>query len=197
MRNPSIARMRIAGYVLIATGGFLLIRPVSDSMTGRRAQADGAFRLAVETPADSPRTEGEPLGRLEVPRLGLDLVVFEGASDSVLRKGPGHLPGTVWPDRAGTRGHCVLTGHRDSFFRRLESARRNDIVRIRGASGVSTYRLTARRIVRPRDVSVIAPTTEGRLTLITCFPFQWSGSAPYRLVWTAVPAEDDRARGAP
>ena len=196
MRLGSRARTRIAGYALIAVGVVVLIRPASDSFAGLRAQAAAVPRAVAEGAGKSKRTEGEPLGRLELPRLGVDLVVFEGASDSVLRKGPGHLPGTAWPDRPGTPGHCVVTGHRDSFFRSLESARRDDIVRIRGASGTSTYRLASRRVVRPRDVSVIAPSAEARLTLITCFPFRWSGSAPYRLVWTAVPAEDVPARRA-
>ena len=184
------SRIRMAGYALAAAGALILVRPVSHFATGLRAQATAIPRHAVGARVERRAPlEGDPLGRLELPRLGLDLVVFEGTSDSVLRKGPGHLSGTAWPEAPGTPGHCVITGHRDSFFRRLESARRNDLVRIHGASGISTYRLAARRIVRPRDVSVVAPTRDGRLTLITCFPFRWSGSAPYRLVWTAVRAD--------
>jgi sortase A len=177
------------GYALTALGALVMLRPLSDFLTGLQAQAAAVPRPAADVLESRPPLEGQPLGRLELPRLGVNLVVYEGTSNSVLRKGPGHLRGTAWPDAPGTLGHCVITGHRDSFFRRLESARRNDLVRIRGASGTSTYRLATRRIVRPRDISVIAPTRDGRLTLITCFPFRWSGSAPYRLVWTAVPAD--------
>ena len=88
------------------------------------------------------------------------------------------------PDRAG---NCVIAGHRDSFFRRLAKARKDDVVRWHGPSGTSTYRLEKRRIVRPEDLSVIGPASDSRLTLITCFPFDWTGSAPYRLAWSAVP----------
>jgi sortase A len=133
--------------------------------------------------------EGAALGRLELPRIGLDLVVFEGTSEATLRKGPGHLPGTAWPRALDEKGNCVITGHRDSFFRRLASARKDDLVRLHGPSGISTYRLRERRIVRPEDVSVLAPTSDARLTLITCYPFNWIGAAPYRLVWSAAPLE--------
>jgi len=186
-------RFALLGNALAAAGALILVRPVSHLATGLRAQATYVSAPVAASAARSRSPlEGEPLGRVELPRLGLDLVVFEGSSDAILRKGPGHLSGTAWPGGTPASGNCVITGHRDSFFRNLESARRNDLVRIHGASGISTYRLEERRIVRPRDVSVIAPTRDARLTLITCFPFRWSGSAPYRLIWTAVPAEASR-----
>ena len=102
---------------------------------------------------------------------------FERAPDISSRTA---LPGG--PDAAG---NCVIAGHRDSFFRRLADARRNDLVRFHGPSGTTTYRLDERRIVKPEDVSAVAPTRDARLTLITCYPFSWTGSAPYRLVWKA------------
>jgi sortase A len=191
-------RLLVAGNVLVAAGALLLIRPVSDFATGWRAQSTGLSPSAASRPRPSRRpAEGEVLGRLEFPRLGLDLVVFEGSSEATLRKGPGHLPATAWPGAPDGAGNCVITAHRDSFFRQLGSARKNDLVRIHGASGISTYRLDERRIVRPEDVSVVAPTSEARLTLITCYPFSWIGAAPYRLVWSAVPVESQARAGAP
>jgi sortase A len=194
MNRVGLQGRRIIGYALAAAGVLALVRPVSEYTVGLLAQASAIPTRAARV-GNAPLVEGEALGRLELPRLGLDLVVFEGASDATLRKGPGHIPGTAWPNAPGTPGHCVITGHRDSFFRRLESARRNDLVRLHGSFGTSIYRLASRRVVRPHDVSVVAPTPEGRLTLITCYPFRWSGSAPYRLVWTAFPV-DPRERDA-
>ena len=164
-------RIAIFGNALAVVGALILVRPASHIATGLRAQATAVPPASAADARTRSPLEGEPLGRLELPRLGLDLVVFEGTTDSTLRKGPGHLSGSAWPEGSPS-GNCVITGHRDSFFRRLESARRNDLVRIHGPSGISTYRLTERRIVRPRDVSVIAPTRDARLTLITCFPFR-------------------------
>ena len=184
-------RLELLGILLAGAGLLLLARPAAHVATGIRAQATEVPEIAAAASAAlplRPPVEGEALGRLEVPRLGLDLVVFEGTSRAVLRKGPGHLSGTAWPAR-DEAGNCVITGHRDSFFRSLESARRNDLVRLRGPSGTATYRLETRRIVRPSDRSVVAPTSDARLTLITCYPFDFTGAAPYRLVWSAVRIE--------
>ena len=81
----------------------------------------------------------------------------------------------------------MIAGHRDSFFRRLARAREGDVVRFRSGAEDRSYRLTTRRIVLPGNIEVMAPTSHERLTLITCYPFDWTGSAPYRLVWEASP----------
>ncbi len=181
-------RHALVGDLLVATGVLLLVGPAAHRMIGLRAQAGSvspASPSSVRSPGRVRRlADGEAMGRLELPRLGLDLVVFEGTSEDTLRKGPGHLSATARPD--GGSGNCVIAGHRDSFFRRLADARRGDVARFHGPSGTSTYRLRDRRIVRPEDLSAIAPTPDARITLITCYPFSWTGSAPYRLVWTAV-----------
>jgi sortase A len=186
-------RLHLLGNVLVAASVLLLAGPAERFVTGLRAQAKGVSPPAAPSssaarPVRRP-ADGEALGRLELSRLGLDLVVFEGISDATLQKGPGHLPGTPWPGGPGEGGNCVIAGHRDSFFRKLADARKNDLVRVHGPSGISTYRLGERRIVRPEDVSAVAPTSDARLTLITCYPFSWTGSAPYRLVWNAVRLE--------
>jgi sortase A len=125
------------------------------------------------------------LGRIEIPRLGIDLVVFQGTDDATLRKGPGHMPGTATPGRDAT-GNCVIAGHRDSFFRGLADVRKGDVVLVRGSDGsAASYRLESRRVVSPKEISVAGATPDRRLTLVTCYPFRWIGPAPYRLVWTA------------
>ncbi|HTY40573.1 MAG TPA: class D sortase [Thermoanaerobaculia bacterium] len=178
--------------LLVVAGALLLVRPAADFAAGWRAQSRGLPDLAasaptrsISNPSPSPR-EGDPVGRLELPRLGVDLVVFEGTSDATLRKGPGHLSGTVRP---GAPGNCVIAGHRDTFFRRLARARESDLVRLFAAGRVTTYRLEGRRVVRPEQLDVLGPTSDGRLTLVTCYPFRWIGDAPYRLVWTARPVD--------
>jgi len=184
-------RLLLFGNILVAVGALLLLRLAAHVAVGVRGQSAAVPPVPAASPSrlePPPRpAEGEALGRLELPRLGIDLVVFEGTSESTLRRGPGHLSGTAWPDAPDGTGNCVIAGHRDSFFRRLADARKGDLVRWRGPSGTSTYRLERRRIVLPEDRSVLAPTSDARLTLITCFPFRWTGSAPYRLAWTAVP----------
>jgi sortase A len=191
-------RVLLVANLLVGFGALLLAGPAMRVVTGLHAQASGvspipaspgSLPLRARRPAD-----GEAMGRLELPRLGLDLVVFEGVSDATLRKGPGHLPGTAWPNGTDAGGNCVIAGHRDSFFRRLADARQNDLVRFHGPSGTSTYRLAERRIVKPEDAASVAPTRDARLTLITCYPFSWTGSAPYRLVWKAERIEPKSAQ---
>jgi sortase A len=188
MRPPPLV-----GNILVAVGAVLLIRPARDAVTGLRAQAVAIAPAPASSASRArparPLVEGEALGRLEVPRLGLNLAVFEGTSEATLRKGPGHLAGTAWPGGPEEAGNCVIAGHRDSFFRRLAAAREGDLVRLHRPSGIDTYRLQVRRIVEPQNLSVIAPTPDARLTLVTCYPFSWVGAAPYRLIWTAVPLE--------
>ncbi len=176
------------GNLLLLAGVLLLVPPAMHWWIATRAQSEGAIALdsrpmAIEAAARPVAREGAPLGRLKLERLGIDVVVFEGTSEQTLRKGPGHLRGTAWPGDAS--GNCVISAHRDTFFRRLEGARRNDLVKLHGPSGTATYRLDRRLVVRPQEVEALAPSSDDRLTLVTCYPFHFVGSAPYRLVWRA------------
>jgi sortase A len=178
-------RLTATANALFALGLVTLSVPAAHYATGLLAQnAEPAIRCErPEEPQVVPA--GQAWGRIEIPRLGIDLVVFQGIDDATLRKGPGHLPGTATPGRDAT-GNCVIAGHRDSFFRGLAHARPGDLVRVRGSDGsAASYRLESRRVVSPQETSVVASTTDRRLTLLTCYPFGWIGPAPYRLVWTA------------
>ena len=142
----------------------------------------GARPPAPGTPGPA---DGDLVGRLRIPSAGVDLAVFEGIDATVLRKGPGHVPGTSLPTRGS---NCVIAAHRDSFFRPLERVKVGDAVFLSGDAGEREYRLTSRRIVTPDAVEVMAPTGKEQLTLVTCYPFRWIGPAPYRVVWQALPA---------
>ena len=180
--------LRSLGDLLILAGALLLVPPAMHWWIAARAQEHGAAALVAKTDAApaarAARREGEPLGRLTLSRVGLDAVVFEGTSDETLRKGPGHLRGTGWPGD-GAPSSCVISAHRDTFFRRLEGARAGDVVTLHGGGLAATYRLESRRVVKPDDLGAISPLPGDRLTLVTCYPFHFLGPAPYRLVWTA------------
>lgn len=186
---------RTVGSLLAVLGLALLAVAAAHVATGVRAQRGAdAFPGPMVVPQVAPRAtesaapqmweEGEAIGRLRIPRLGLDSVVFEGASSATLRKGPGHVAGSAWLGGSAV-GNCVIAGHRDSFFRSLRQAREGDLVVLADAYGVRRYRLESRRVVKPDEVSVAAATPDARLTLITCYPFRWIGAAPLRLVWSA------------
>jgi sortase A len=128
-------------------------------------------------PADIPI--GEPIGTIEVPRLHLSAVVANGDDDGTLRVAIGHLPDTPLP---WEEGNSALAGHRDTFFRALRGIRVNDDMRITTQYGDFTYQVKRIVIVTPDDLSVLAPTPEATLTLVTCYPFSYVGHAPKRFI---------------
>jgi LPXTG-site transpeptidase (sortase) family protein len=126
-----------------------------------------------------PAVSSEVIGRLEIPRIGLAAMVFEGSDDGVLRRGIGHLPESALPGRPG---NTALTGHRDTFFRPLHDIRKKDEITLTTRRGRYSYRVEEILVVDPRDRSVLASTNGQRLTLITCYPFSYLGPAPQRFV---------------
>jgi sortase A len=124
-------------------------------------------------------TAGSALGLLEIPRLGVSAIVRVGSDSRTLRLAIGHIGGTALP---GERGNMGLAAHRDTFFRRLGEIRPDDQVRMVTADGTFDYRVEGTRIVEPRDTWVLDPTEEPVLTLVTCYPFRYVGSAPQRFI---------------
>jgi sortase A len=119
------------------------------------------------------------LTRLSIPRISLDAIVVEGATRHDLLLGPGHITGTAEP---GELGNVVITGHRDTFFRHVHELGKGDVVLVQRNGKTYRYEVTAKKIVDPEDVSVIRPSKDNRLTLITCYPTYYIGPAPDRLV---------------
>jgi sortase A len=139
---------------------------------------------------EEPRLEtGAVLAALSIPRVQLSAMVLHGSDARTLARGPGHLEHTAVP---GEAGNVVIAGHRDSFFRPLRHIRRGDDIFLETRAGHFHYRVISLRVVGPREVSVIAPTTEDVLTLITCYPFSFLGHAPDRFIVRAARV-DDRA----
>ena len=96
-----------------------------------------------------------------------------------LRGAVGHIPGTALP---GERGNAGFAAHRDTFFRPLQGVRKGDEVIVTTPRGVYRYSVTGTRVVEPENVSVLDPTKETALTLVTCYPFDYIGSAPQRFI---------------
>jgi sortase A len=156
-------------------------------LKAKLSQAQGAREL--ERPGvlkSSAPSAGDVVGRLEIPRLNVSTIVFEGADQDVLERGAGHLPGSALP---GERGNTVLAAHRDTFFRPLRSIRVGDVVEIHAPPRDSVYIVQSAKVVEPDEVSVLKPTPEPALTLVTCYPFRYIGPAPERLVVRAVLAQ--------
>ena len=134
-------------------------------------------------PAERPPLPEMLLGRLRIPRLNVAAMVREGADSGTLRTAIGHIPGTALPGRAGNVG---LAGHRDTFFRALRNIEKDDTIDFETDSGTYRYAVQSTKIVSPRDVSVLAAAGGRTLTLVTCYPFYYIGSAPKRFIVRAV-----------
>ena len=152
------------------------------------------------SPAASARSPLDALGRIVVPRLGLEVMVADGIDARTLRRAAGHIPGT---SRLGSGGNVGIAGHRDSWFRPLKDVRAGDEVVVTTPGAVSRYRVEWAEVVVPDDTSALRPTTYPALTLVTCYPFYYVGTAPdrfvvrARLVESRAATAEDAARYAP
>jgi len=126
-----------------------------------------------------PQPEGALVGRVEIPRVGVSGIVLEGVEKKTLRRGVGRIPGTALP---GDGGNVGLAAHRDSFFRGLKDIRKNDIITLKTLESTYYYRVDWTEIVLPEDTHVLEDTGVPELTLVTCYPFYYVGSAPKRFV---------------
>jgi sortase A len=156
--------------------------------TATTSSAPATSMPAVETPVETPAGPsalpiGEPMGRIEVPRLHVSAAVANGDDDGTLTVAIGHLPDTPFPWEAG---NSALAGHRDTFFRQLRNIRVGDDMRVATPYGDFAYQVSRTLIVTPDDLSVLEPTPEPTLTLITCYPFSYVGHAPKRFIVQAV-----------
>jgi sortase A len=130
-----------------------------------------------------PPLPGSVIGRIEIPRLGVSTVIRAGSDAKTLRLAVGHIPGTALP---GDDGNIGLAGHRDTFFRRLRDIAPDDEIRVVTPEGTYRFRVQRTNVVWPRDTWVLDDAGEPVLTLVTCYPFTYVGSAPQRFIVRAV-----------
>lgn len=122
---------------------------------------------------------GATLAVLRIPRLDIMVPVLEGTSDSVLNRGAGWIEGTAMP---GSDGNCGIASHRDGFFRGLKDIRVGDEIELELLTGSLRYTVDDLTITDPSDVSVLDARDESSVTLVTCYPFYFAGSAPQRFI---------------
>lgn len=120
-----------------------------------------------------------PLALLRIPRLEIEVPVFAGTDDLILNRGVGQIEGTARPGEVGNIG---IAGHRDGFFRPLKDIAIGDTLILESTSETTTFLVEELHIVDPSDVWVLAPTDTPSVTLVTCYPFYFIGSAPQRFI---------------
>ena len=167
------------GYYLYVFGEVRLYQSFEDREIDS-ILASGASLSAGDQRVPRPApAEGSTIGRIEIPRLGVSAVIRAGSDARTLRLAVGYIPGTALP---GEKGNVGLAGHRDTFFRKLRDINPDDEIRVTTKEGVFRYVVQRTSIVQPSDVWVLDATSYPALTLVTCYPFTYIGSAPQRFI---------------
>jgi sortase A len=125
---------------------------------------------------------GATLAVLKIPKIRLEAPVLDGTDDLTLNRGLGRISGTARP---GVRGNIGIAGHRDGFFRGLKDVGVGDTIELKTLNGTATYVVDQVKVVAPDDVSVLRPRSVPSVTLVTCYPFYFVGSAPQRYIVAA------------
>jgi sortase A len=168
------------GVVLLGYCGYVVL----DTWVFQARESAALARFTPELPAAGdlampPIGLDGLIGRMEVQRLGVSVVVMEGTSGKTLRRAVGHITGTGLPGQPGNVG---IAGHRDTFFRPLRNIQPDDIITLTTLRGAYRYRVVFTKVVSPDNVAVLNPDGTEILTLVTCYPFYYVGSAPDRFI---------------
>ncbi len=138
------------------------------------AEASAIDELPTGPPRVAPRTgdpsEGEPVGDIRIPVIGINQVVVEGTNTGDLRQGPGHYIGTPMPGQAG---NASIAGHRTTYghpFYNLDGVKKGDPIVLTTLQGIFVYDTISSQVVSPNDTSVISNVLANWLTLTTCNP---------------------------
>ena len=171
------------GFVCLFWYGAVTFR-AAQFQHGESAKLDRqrpAEQPTIERPRSSStkRADHALIGRLEIPRVNLSVMVVNGDDEATLGVAAGHLPDTPLPWELG---NSAVAGHRDSFFRPLSKIRLHDEMTLTTPHGEFHYAVSSVRIVEPNDLSVLAQNGRSSLTLVTCYPFSYVGRAPKRFI---------------
>ena len=203
MRGNALRRWAASCFLVI--GLLCTAYVVTETLAAMRFQQEqtAAFARLSAAPVSKTRSSrarvveriGEPVGMIEIPRVGLSTVVSLGDDRTTLAKGAGLLADT---SRPWAGGNTAIAAHRDGVFRPLARVREGDEIVVRTTRGAFRYRVRSTKATTPDDLSVLAPTKTPRLTLITCYPFWYVGPAPKRFVVQAdrlKPGKAERSTG--
>jgi sortase A len=134
---------------------------------------------------------GTPLAVLSIPKLGLDVPIFEGTGELTLNRGAGRIVGTA---RLGEQGNIGIAAHRDGFFRGLKDVQVGDQIELAVLGRKFVYAVDSITVVKPSDVSVLQARPRPSLTLVTCYPFYFVGDAPQRYIVQASLTESEQTK---
>lgn len=185
----------IGGLAILSYGGFQLYTS-SANESKRLNDASSIISEEVVNEFDeasidySKFKESDTVGVLYIPKLDREIPIIEGTDEEELAQGVGHYTGTGFP---GENKQILLSGHRDTVFRKFGELEDGDEFHVKMEHGTFIYEIQDHEIVSADDTTVIDPTRQDEvLTVSTCYPFSFIGSAPDRYVVYAYPVIEDK-----
>jgi sortase A len=176
----------LMGALFFASWGYLTLHALcfqrASSQDLDREVSNGTAQIdqaAIPNELIPPPHHGDMIGRLDIPRINISVIVLEGSDSKVLNVAAGHVEGTAFPGETGNMG---IAAHRDTFFRSLRNIRPNDRLTFRTPAGMFEYTVANTEVVEPNEVEVLRQTPDSELTLVTCYPFDYIGAAPKRFI---------------
>ena len=174
-----IAGLALLDWYIWSRAGAVVYQAYENYLFRGQLREEQKSPPVVPAPTPPRSHRNDLVGRLEVPRLGIRVMVHEGDDHDILAGAAGHLPSSPVP---GWPGNVAVAAHRDTFFRPLRNIRVNDKILFATLNGTFEYQVESLKIVDPDDVSVLKASAEPTLTLVTCYPFYYVGSAPHRFI---------------
>ena len=184
LRSAQRLLLGLGVAALVYAGGLTAYASIYQRYQSWRFEQEVAVPTALILTETADVREGDLLGKLEISRIGISVMVFQGMEDHTLVVGAGHVPGTPWP---GSEGNVVIAAHRDTFFRELEGIQPGDRIQLETLGGSYEYIVDSVETVDPEDTYVMESRAYSELTLITCYPFYFVGAAPERFIVHARP----------
>lgn len=171
--------VRKLGLFLIVAGLGVAFDGARLASLGWLGQREAAAEFSELTSHQGPLAEGAPLGRITFESQARDYVVLEGASEDNLLRGPVHVRESAAPGQAG---NVIIAAHRDTHFRLLKEVQKGQEITIEEGGQLFRYRVTETIVVKPENSRYYQPTSNPVLTLVTCYPFYFVGTAPKRYI---------------
>lgn len=189
-RGLGVALTLAGGLLLSFAGGRYALgslradqaRAAWDDAEAQATVARARSLAAFHGPRDAI-VDGAPVAHLVIPRIQLDEIVLEGVDADVLNAGPGHYPGTAFP---GEQGNAVISAHRDRHFSHFDQLDVGDTIFTESGTHHNEWVVVSKRVI-DKNAPAIFRTADATLTLTTCWPIRYLGSAPDRLIVTAKP----------
>ncbi|WP_436373804.1 class D sortase [Cytobacillus sp. BC1816] len=183
--------MKTLIYLLLLLGAAITaysLYEIRDSQIQVEERKEEAVKmLDEETEKKLTFEQNETIGLLSVPKINKDIPIIEGTDNDQLEAGVGHYTGTAFP---GQKDQIVLSGHRDTVFRKFDQLKAGDIFTVKLPYGDFSYEIYDTKIVDAADLSIIKSTSpEEVLTVTTCYPFNFIGDAPERFIFYARPVK--------